>query len=290
MNAVANIVQHQQSLSAEQVELIKRTIAKGATDDELRLFMQLCNRTQLDPFARQIYAVQRWDNKAGRNVMSVQTSIDGFRLIAERTGKYAGQRGPFWCAEDGEWKDCWLSSKPPVAAKVGALRHDFAEPAWGVARFDSYKQTGKDGSVYGLWAKMPEVMIAKCAEALALRKAFPNEMSGLYTNDEMAQASEPEQVMQYPAPDQRKQRHDECVEQYVDVVQALKDECRSYDETQDDKHLYNIKEKWGDLPQEVKIDLWLAPTKGGCFTTRERTVIREGTCLEHEPGNKMPNQ
>lgn len=158
-----------------QLQIIKNTVAKDATGDEFKHFVSICRAKQLNPLENQIYFMKN------KGKVSHITSIDGLRLIAQRSGQYEGQQGPFWCDADGKWVDVWLKDTPPVAAKVGVWRSGFREPTWAVAKFSEY------AGGY-MWKKMPGLMIAKCAEALALRKAFADSMSGLYTTEEMGQA------------------------------------------------------------------------------------------------------
>ncbi|MGD9713485.1 MAG: phage recombination protein Bet [Thermomicrobiales bacterium] len=177
-------------LTEEKRDLLKRTIAKGATDDELELALTMSATWGLDPFAKQIAFVKRWDSSEERHVMSIQPTIDGARLLAQRSGKYGGQLGPWWCGKDGVWVEVWLEDGPPAAAKVGVINKDWEKPLFAVAKFSSYCARNKQGQPVALWRSMPELMIAKCAEMLALRRAFPAEFREFYGDGDERAVSE----------------------------------------------------------------------------------------------------
>lgn len=174
--------------SAEQLKIIRDSFLNGASPNEAAVLLELARVRRLNPITRQIHFVKRnqWDAeaRASREVWSAQVGIDGFRAIAERTGLYDGQDEPEFEYDGKQLKLC----------KVRVYRKDWARPAVGVAHFTEYAQTKKDGGVTKMWAEKPHIMLAKCAEALAFRKAFPEDTSGLYAPEEMGAEREEKDV------------------------------------------------------------------------------------------------
>lgn len=171
-------------------DLIKRTLMDTDkvkyTEDELKLFMYQAKRTGLDPMTRQIYCTKR-DNK-----MTVQATIDGLRLIAQRSGEYEGQTRATWFDKDGKEYKVWTKEKEmPYACEIGVYKKGFKEPVYAIAIFNEYAQRSY-GKLGYMWEKMPALMIAKVAEALALRKAFPNDLSGIYSTEEIPEETQTE--------------------------------------------------------------------------------------------------
>lgn len=183
------IEQNEQSLSLtfndSEIELIKEQCCRDATDEELRFFLYTASSRGLNPLNRQIHAVKRWDARQGKMVMSIQTGIDGYRLIANRTQGYAGSSDATYGPD--HTKDGFPAPESAtVTVKKIVSGHvcDFTA----TARWDEYVARKKDGTPNSFWKRMPYGQLAKCAESLALRKAFPEELGGLYTTEEMDQA------------------------------------------------------------------------------------------------------
>jgi phage recombination protein Bet len=184
------VPRQEQSITAgmnrEQIDLIKATVARGATDDELKLFLYTANRTQLDPLTKQIHFIKRrvWNGRKQDydEVGTIQTGIDGYRVVASRNGLAGIEDAVF----DAETETHPNKASVTVYRMVDGQRVPFTASA----RWTEYVQANREGVPQAMWKKMPYLMLAKVAEALALRKAFPNDLSGVYTNEEMGQADE----------------------------------------------------------------------------------------------------
>lgn len=184
----------QTGFTPAQVAALRQIGVDGATDEDLQVFFHQAQRSGLDPFARQIYMIGRYDSRSRGTRYTIQTSIDGFRLIAARVAERMGVplsiSAPLLASpQDGTWHEVLPAGQVPLAAKVTVKLGDGRFDA--VARMDEYCQTNREGRPTAMWAKMPTTMIGKCAESLALRKACPLDLSGLYTDAEMAQADNP---------------------------------------------------------------------------------------------------
>jgi phage recombination protein Bet len=185
-----------------KLDLVKRTVANGASNDEFELFLHQARRTGLDPLSKQIYCIKRGDKA------TIQTGIDGYRLIAQRTGEYAGSDDAVFSYDNEYAAGLGLAATVTVWRFVQGQRCPFTA----TARMHEYKpERGAQ-----MWERMPHTMLAKCAEALALRKAFPAELSGVYADTEMDQAGPvaadpddlypPEDTQPRPAPRPMPQR------------------------------------------------------------------------------------
>ena len=193
--------------TSEEISYIRKKYCKNSTHEELKQFIYECTTTNLSPFHGQIVSVKRWDYSIERYITTSQVTLDGLRTIAERTGKYHGQIGPLWCGKDMVWRDVWTYDYKPTASKVGILREGFRKPCWGVAVFNTYNKYEKNFEDVKKAIKSPSVISGQCAESIALRKAFPCELSGMYTIEEHPRCYE------YNAPD--------YVEPMMDEIEAL---------------------------------------------------------------------
>lgn len=212
--SLATMRPEQNRWDEHQVAILRQLGVEDATQGDLDLFFHVCRMTGLDPFRRQIYMIGRntkvteWvdDDRAtnGRRKVekwvtkyTIQTGIDGFRRNGREAAKRYGDTltfdGPYWCGEDGEWREVWPAKQPPVAAKYTVFRN--GEPFSAVVHYDEFVQTNPvyEGSgdrrkkvgdePNSMWAKMPRNQTAKCAEAMSYRRAYPDDFGGLILED-----------------------------------------------------------------------------------------------------------
>jgi phage recombination protein Bet len=159
-------------VTRDQLELIKRTVAVGATDAELELFLFDCQRRGVHPLDRLIHFTKR----GGR--YTPITSIDFLRGRAHDTGEMAG-------SDDVQFDKDARTATVTVYRLTRGTRYAYSA----TARYGEYvPDPGPNGRGDVMWKRMPHVMLGKCAEALALRKAFPQQLGGLYVKEELEQA------------------------------------------------------------------------------------------------------
>lgn len=194
--------------SAGQLDLIRRTVAADTNPSEFDLFVEVCKRAGLDPFRRQIHAVVYSKDNPQKRKMSIITGVDGFRAVAARNRDYR--------PDDNEPEytiDPALKSDTNPLGLVKAVVHAYKlapNGEWhrvtGVAYWDEFapvkeawdysQEQGKrvpsgrfELDRGGNWYRMGRVMLAKCAEVQALRKGWPEDLSGIYAAEEMEQAA-----------------------------------------------------------------------------------------------------
>lgn len=196
MSSELTIKQDQEAWTQRQIAALKQLgVSNNVTQADLDIFLAQSKRTGLDPFSNQIYMIGRKqkNKETGQFEIkqTIQVSIDGLRLIAHRVAQQCHEvfsmSDTLWADNSGTWHDVWLAPTPPAAAKVSVKRGGGVFSA--VALFKEYAPI-YDGKLNGMWKSKPALMIAKCAEALALRKAFPTDLSGIYTDDEMENAKD----------------------------------------------------------------------------------------------------
>jgi phage recombination protein Bet len=224
-------------------------LARGwsLTPGEFKTAVLVSSKRGLSMLNGQVYCVKRYNKDLKRDVMVMQTGIDGFRLIAERTGKYRGQTKPEWCDKPKEgkqpvWLEVWpYEDKHPYAARTGIFKQGFQEPLYAVARWKGYAQYLKSRDdepqeskkLKEMWDRMDDNQILKCAEAQALRKAFPEDLGGLYTTEEMQQADSDNLMPTQPPsdhepPQEDQSKHPDAVES--SFVEPTADEEQEMDE------------------------------------------------------------
>lgn len=166
--------------STEQIDVIRNQIARGASDAQMKYFLNVCKSRGLNPILNDIYCVVPKDPNAK---MIIMLGIDGLRKIALNSNLCEGYTKQQWCGDDGIFVDVWTKKEKPIAGQIAIYRKGFREPTWGIAYMDAYFAGDKEQ-----WRKNYLHMIIKVATSMAIKAAFPENTSGFYISEEMDQA------------------------------------------------------------------------------------------------------
>ena len=189
--------------NSEQIELIKNTVAKGATNAELQMFIEFCKSTRLNPFKKEI-----WFIKSEKGGVQMMTGINGFLAIANNHPEFDGMEVSV-NEEDGKI----------ISATAKVYRKDRKYPSVATVYLSEYFKPSKFGN--GMWEKMPRMMLQKVAKSVALREAFPQELNGMYTQEEMPDEYAIEQ-QEMPQIAEKKPTHKYAIQNFGDKTKEEK--------------------------------------------------------------------
>jgi len=229
----------QTDFTPAQRTALKHMGVENATNEDLQIFFHQAKRTGLDPFTNQIHMIGRrsknYQTQEYETKYTIQTGIDGFRLIGRRAADQAGETISMdqaeWLAEDGTWRPAWSNKWGlPIAARVKIYRN--GQPFTAVAMFDEYAQKTRNGTLTQMWQQRPAGQLSKCAEALAWRMAFPQDLAGMYTTEEMAQSTNADTQMSYQQQEKAQAQQDaqDAANSQQTAQQALEDAWDNLDQ------------------------------------------------------------
>lgn len=267
-----------QGINPEQVDILRKTLFKGFTDDEIGFCLAVCSRTGLDPFVRQIHFTKRQNFKTKEWTIVITTGIDGFRLTANRSQAYAGSDEPVF----KESNNRPIEGTVTVYKIVQGVRCGFTATArWA----EYYPGDGGDGF---MWRKMPFTMLGKCAEAQALRKAFPAELSNIYSHEEMAQSNNDRTLLSTKAAEVNQMLESSEPGPDLDVeAVAVIEETQEPDfltETAAIEPPFDVSQYVIPIGQKYKgkrlSELSKGALKGYLDWVKEKVMVKDKTCLE----------
>lgn len=254
-SVLSSMAQHYGMDKAAFNSTLRATVMpKDASNEQAAAFLLVAREHKLNPFTREIFA---FPSKGG-GIQPV-VSVDGWMKLINSHPMFDGM----------DFRDTLDEKGALVSVTCRVHRKDRAHPVE-VTEYMSECRRSTD-----TWQRWPARMLRHKAAIQAARYAFG--FAGIMEPDEverMGDAVTAEVIPAVTLHDPRKQRHDEAAEQYCDSITVIKEAIKAWDETQDENELYTAAETWAGIPQAAQVDLWLAPTKGGIFTTHERDVIK----------------